>query len=98
MAYAAVITGTGAAFPPHRVTNADIVQRLEQDQITTNDSWIRERTGICERRFSIPGNADEYNSSLGLAAAAGALEMAGRTPADIDQIIYATCSPDTLLP
>jgi 3-oxoacyl-[acyl-carrier-protein] synthase-3 len=24
--------------------------------------------------------------------------MAGRTPADIDQIIYATCSPDTLLP
>ena len=43
-------------------------------------------------------NPDEHNSSLGVAAARKALDMAGRTPADVDQIIYATCTPDTLIP
>ncbi len=98
MRYAATITGTGGAFPQQRVTNADIVERLSKSKISTNDQWIRDRTGIAERRFSDLENPDEHNSSLGVAAAQRALDMAGRTPADIDQIIYATCSPDTLLP
>jgi 3-oxoacyl-[acyl-carrier-protein] synthase-3 len=98
MPYAATITGTGCAFPRNRVANLDIVQRLEKDNISTNDQWIRERTGIRERRFSDLENSEEHNSSLGLAAAGKALEMAGRTPAEIDQIIYATCTPDTLIP
>ncbi|MGD8701952.1 MAG: beta-ketoacyl-ACP synthase III [Desulfosarcina sp.] len=98
MRYAATITGTGCGFPEGRVTNDEIVHRLERANITTNDQWIRERTGIRERRFSNLENPDEHNSSLGVAAAKQALEMAGRTPGDIDQIIYATCSPDTLLP
>ncbi len=98
MKYAATIVGTGCAFPESRVTNDEIVARLEKDNITTNDQWIRERTGICERRFSDLDNPDEHNSSLGESAARRALEMAGRTPGDIDQIIYATCTPDTLLP
>ncbi len=98
MRYAARITGTGSAFPENRVTNEDIIDRLERDNITTDDRWIRERTGILERRFSDPQNPDEYNSSLGMVAATQALEMAGRKPEDIDQIIYATCSPDTLMP
>src|SRR5262249_32906018 len=59
---------------------------------------IRERTGIVERRISQPGLESEFNSSLGLRAAKAALEMAGKRPEDIDQIIYATCSPDTLVP
>lgn len=98
MSYAATIIGTGRAFPANRVTNDDIVDRLEKDNIHTNDQWIRERTGICERRFSNLEDPDECNSSLGVAAARRALDMAGRTSGDIDQIIYATCSPDTLLP
>lgn len=98
MQYAATITGTGCAFPERRVTNDTIVERLEEANISTNDRWIRERTGIRERRFSDLTNPNEHNSSLGLAAAQKALEMAGRTPGDIDQIIYATCSPDTLIP
>lgn len=98
MPYAATITGTGCAFPRNRVTNKDIVQRLEKDNITTNDQWIRERTGIRERRFSDLENSDEHNSSLGVAAARKALHMAGRTPEQIDQILYATCTPDTLIP
>jgi len=98
MRYASTIIGTGCGFPESRVTNDDIVERLEKNQITTNDQWIRDRTGIRERRFSNLGNCDEHNSSLGVAAATKALAMAGRTPGDIDQIVYATCSPDTLLP
>ena len=98
MRYGSKITGTGCAFPAARITNEDIVHRLEQRRITTNDRWIRERTGIRERRFSDLANPDEHNSSLGVAAARRALDMAGRTPADVDQIIYATCTPDTLIP
>ncbi len=98
MEYAAKITGTGSAFPQERVTNADISQKLALSGIETSDSWIRERTGIAERRMSAPGNSEEHNSSLGLAAARQALEMAGKTPLDIDQIIYSTCTPDTIIP
>jgi 3-oxoacyl-[acyl-carrier-protein] synthase-3 len=98
MNFAARITGTGSAFPKNRVMNENIVQKLAEVGITTTDQWIRERTGICERRISDADNPAEYNSSLGLSAAQNALEMAEKSPNDIDQIIYATCSPDTQLP
>ncbi|MGA6926698.1 MAG: beta-ketoacyl-ACP synthase III [Desulfosarcina sp.] len=98
MRFAATITGTGCAFPEGRVTNDEIVDRLEKSHISTNNRWIQERTGIRERRFSNLENPDEHNSSLGVAAARRALDMAGRTPGEIDQIIYATCTPDTLIP
>jgi len=98
MGYAARITGTGSAFPENRFTNDDIARKLAKLGVETNDSWIRERTGIRERRFSDIENPAEHNSSLGFAAAQKALIMAGRKAEEIDQIIYATCSPDTLLP
>ena len=98
MNFAASITGTGSAFPKNRVTNDDIVNKLAESDIATSDQWILERTGISERRISEAGNAAEYNSSLGFSAAQLALEMAGKSPDDLDQIIYATCSPDTPLP
>ena len=98
MNFAARITGIGSGFPKNRVSNAIIVKRLAKLKIETSDTWIRERTGIYERRVSDVGNPAEHNSSLGFLAAQKALEMAGRSPEDIDQIIYATCSPDTLLP
>jgi 3-oxoacyl-[acyl-carrier-protein] synthase-3 len=98
MDYSAKITGIGSAFPNRRVTNDDIAAIMAQRGIETNDQWIRDRTGICERRYSNLDNPDEHNSSLGVGAARRALEMAGKIPDDIDQIIYATCSPDTLIP
>ena len=98
MNFAARITGTGSAFPKQIVTNNSIVQKLSKSGITTSDEWIRERTGICERRISDVENPEEHNSSLGFSAAKKALEMAEKSPQSIDQIIYATCSPDTLLP
>jgi len=98
MNFSARITGTGSAFPVKRVTNDEIAQKLAKLGVETSDEWIRERTGIDERRYSNLENPEEHNSSLGVAAAKKALEMAGKTPGDIDQIIYATCSPDTLIP
>ncbi|MDX2499197.1 MAG: beta-ketoacyl-ACP synthase III [Deltaproteobacteria bacterium] len=98
MNYAARIIGTGSAFPERRMTNDHIAAELTKFGLETNDEWIRERTGIGERRISDVENEAELNSSLGARAAEKALEMAGRRPEDIDQIIYATCSPDTPLP
>lgn len=98
MEFAARITGTGSAFPEKRLTNDDIARELTRVGLETGDQWIRERTGIVERRISNLDNKAENNSSLGARAAQMALEMAGRKPDEIDQIIYATCSPDTLLP
>ena len=58
MAYAARITGTGSAFPKYRMTNADLKAKLAPLGIETNDQWIRDRTGIKERRISEAGNPD----------------------------------------
>ena len=98
MNYAARITGTGSAFPENRMTNDEIALKLTVFGLETSDHWIRERTGIAERRISNVENRAETNSSLGQRAALKALEMAGRSPEKIDQLIYATCSPDTLIP
>ncbi len=91
--YSSRITGTGSAFPQNRLTNHDLAKRVD-----TSDEWIADRTGIRERRIVRPGDPSEQNSSLGYAAALKALEMAGKTPDQIDQIIYATVTPDTLIP
>lgn len=98
MNVAARITGTGSAFPRRVVTNADIVDKLAAEGISTSDEWIRTRTGIEERHMVTPSYAPEHNSSLGLAAACQALEMAGKAVSEIDLILYATCTPDTLIP
>lgn len=87
------ITGTGSAFPEMRVTNSDLANRMD-----TSDEWIRSRTGIAERRIARAGVESESNSALGTQAALRALEMAGRKPEEIDAILYATCTPDSLIP
>ena len=91
--FASRIIGTGSAFPKRIVTNDDLSKTID-----TNDEWIRERTGIRERRIAKPGDPDEQNSSMALRAARQALEMAGKKPEDLDQILFATVSPDTLVP
>lgn len=98
MTFAARITGTGSAFPPTRVTNVDISNKLASLNVQTNDRWIRERTGIVERRYADLSDVELANASLAAEAAQHALQMAGKSPEELDQIILATCSPDTLLP
>ncbi|MGE0615643.1 MAG: beta-ketoacyl-ACP synthase III [Bacteriovoracia bacterium] len=96
--YAARITGMGSYFPKRVMTNDDLARDLAKRNLETSDEWIRERTGIASRRVSEPGNPAEHNSTLGKFAALNALEMAGKKVEDIDQIIYATCTPDTIIP
>jgi 3-oxoacyl-[acyl-carrier-protein] synthase-3 len=81
------ITGWGQCLPDKIVTNADLEARLD-----TSDTWIRERTGISERRIG--------GSTAGLAAEAGraALAKAGLTGADIEMVILATTTADQQLP
>ncbi len=85
-----VITGTGSYAPEIVWTNDDLAKRVE-----TSDNWIRERTGIRERRIAGP---DEATSDLAFKAAMPALESAGILPSDLDGIILATATPDITFP
>jgi 3-oxoacyl-[acyl-carrier-protein] synthase-3 len=86
----AVITGTGSALPPRRVSNAELAQ-----QIDTTDEWIVERTGIRFRHIAGP---DETTATLGVQAAQAALAAAGTAAGDIDLIVLATATPDQTFP
>ena len=86
----AELWGTGSYAPPRVMTNDEFSKILD-----TSDEWIRERTGIRERRVS---SKDETNACMGKAAALQVLKETGLTPLDIDAIVYATASPDRLLP
>ena len=82
-----VITGYGIAVPDKVVTNDDLSLTLD-----TNDAWIRERTGIRERRIG------GTTSGLAIEAGLAALEKAGRRPDEIDAVILATTTPDQIVP
>ena len=86
----AIITGVGKALPEKRLTNADLEKRVE-----TSDEWITQRVGIRERRIAAPG---EYTSHLASRAAADALKMSGLPADQIDLILVATSTPDTIYP
>ena len=89
----AVVTSTGAYVPERRVTNDELAGRMD-----TSDAWIRQRTGIQERRHVDFAQAPMGASDLALRASQQALERAGLTPSDVDCIIYATLSPDNFFP
>jgi 3-oxoacyl-[acyl-carrier-protein] synthase III len=84
------IFGIGAALPDRVVTNADLEQRLD-----TTDEWIVRRTGIRERRHLA---ADEPLADLAARACLLALDDAGRSGAEIDQVIVSTFTADRLTP
>lgn len=84
------ITGWGMHVPDRVMTNDDIAEFVD-----TEDSWIRERTGIEERRIA---NPDESTASLGAEAALNALDIANVHPAEVDLIICSTSSPQHIFP
>ena len=81
------ITGWGIAVPDKVVTNDDMAVRLD-----TSDEWIVERTGIRERHLG------GTTSGLAIEAAQAALASAGRTPEEIDHLVLATTTPDSIVP
>jgi len=64
-------------------------------RVDTSDKWIREMTGIRERRIA---RDREYPSTLGVKAATKALNVANLKPTDVDLIICATSSPEYIFP
>ncbi|HEV7997784.1 MAG TPA: beta-ketoacyl-ACP synthase III [Stellaceae bacterium] len=84
------IVGCGAHLPARIVTNDDLAARLD-----TSDAWIRQRTGIGERRVAAAG---ELTSDLAVRAAQQALDGAGMNGSDLDLIVLATATPDNTFP
>ena len=84
------IAGTGMYVPDRVLNNRDLEKMVE-----TSDEWIRERTGIVERRIAAD---DQASSDLAVIAARRALESAGVDVSEVDQIIVATTTPDRILP
>jgi 3-oxoacyl-[acyl-carrier-protein] synthase-3 len=84
------ITGLGCHVPERVITNDELSTMMD-----TNDEWIRERTGIRERRIAAP---EEALSDLCLPACTDALEQADLDASEIDLIIVATVTPDMAFP
>jgi 3-oxoacyl-[acyl-carrier-protein] synthase-3 len=84
------ISGIGSYVPDRVLTNTEL-----ERMVATSDQWIAERTGIRERRIAAAG---EVCSDLGVKAAERALKAAGLSATDLDLILVATCTGDTLLP
>ncbi len=84
------LLGLGAYLPERVMTNDEWAEHVD-----TSDAWIVERTGIHRRRFAA---ADESTADLAVRAAQSAIDDAGLTPADIDEIIVATDTPEVYSP
>ncbi len=86
----AKISGTGMCVPDRVVTNDDLAKLMN-----TTDEWIRQRTGIENRRYIEPG---QQPADLACAASKRALEAAQLGPEDIDCIVLATLSAQADFP
>src|SRR5438128_3802139 len=84
------IKSVGSHVPSSILTNADLEKMVE-----TSDTWIRERTGIVERRIAA---VDESATDLAAEAARDALAIAGLRPEDTDLIVCSTSTPDSMFP
>jgi 3-oxoacyl-[acyl-carrier-protein] synthase-3 len=86
----ATISGVGSYLPPRLVPNSWF-----ENLVDTNDAWIRDRTGIAARHFADEG---VDTSDLAVEASRSALEAAGADPQQLDMIVCATISGDTVFP
>ena len=87
--YASII-GTGSYLPETVLTNFDL-----EKMVDTSDEWIRQRTGIAERRIA---EDDIATSDLSVQAARLAIKKAQIDPLEIEMILVATVTPDTFFP
>ena len=90
--YNSKISGLGFYLPDNIVTNNDLEKIMD-----TTDNWIKERTGIEERRW-VKSDSEDTTSVMGVKAAKLAISDANLKNKDIDFIIFATLSPDYFFP
>lgn len=90
MKITAAITAVGGYVPEKVLTNADL-----EKMVDTHDQWIRERTGIRERRIL---DGDRATSDMAVEAVKDLMRKRGITPEEIDLIICATVSMDYIYP
>lgn len=86
----AVLTAIGSYVPDRVLANAEL-ERL----VDTSDEWIVQRTGIRERRIA---KEDEFCSDLCIAAVMDLERRFGVDLSDVDYILTATSSPETVFP
>nr|WP_221316184.1 beta-ketoacyl-ACP synthase III [Saccharopolyspora gloriosae] len=78
------LLGFGSTQGNRIVTNDDLAKIVD-----TNDEWIQQRVGIVHRRL---GDEDQTVVAMAVEAGSKAIADAGLTPADVDQVIIATCT------
>ena len=83
----ATVIGIGTSLPEKVLTNDDLAAMMD-----TSDEWIRERTGVRERRIGLP------TSTMSIESGRAAMEMAGVEPEDVGLLILATTTPDQRVP
>ncbi len=83
------LTASAHYIPKKLVTNQELSQIMD-----TNDRWIQQHTGIQTRYYATKQNT----SDLGSEVAQQLLKTSGLAAAEIDLIIVATITPDSLTP
>ena len=87
----AAITAVGGYVPQFVMTN-----KMLEEMVDTNDEWITTRTGIKERRV-LKKEEGEGTSYLAIKAAQDLMEKKGLDAAEIDLVIVATATPDSMV-
>jgi len=84
------IRAAAHAAPERIVSNDELAQQMD-----TSDDWIRSRTGIAQRHIA---TAEENTSDLATKVAQQLLTRADLAAEELDFIIVATMTPDSLMP
>jgi 3-oxoacyl-[acyl-carrier-protein] synthase III len=84
------VSGIGVYRPKRIVSNDDVAPLID-----SSDQWIRERSGIIERRYA---GADETVAAMAINACNEAIKDSGISPLDIDLVILATATNPAQLP
>src|ERR1043165_1575332 len=84
------LLGLGAYLPERVMSNDEWAQYID-----TSDEWITARTGIKHRRIAA---ANESTADMAVAAARSAMDNAGLSAGEIDEIIVATDTPEVFIP
>ncbi len=84
------IMSVGSYRPERVVTNAEVCELID-----STDEWIRERSGIVERRYAAP---DETVVDIGVAAATKAIDASGIAAEQLGFVLVATVTHPTPTP